>query len=169
MTCKKCSENLLCVWMAQTRALCCSFNARLGRLSWWMDCRQENKSRRSITGQELSLTNPHHASMNPLCHLTITSTRELQPVLSADHQLSAALFCSTSVEDGLYWFCIAAWSKRMKQKKEKWHLCGVWSHHLSHSGRTLTWLDSWPRNRHWMFSITEQKRQEKWEDVYKSH
>lgn len=54
-------EDLSCARTAQTQGLCCSFNARLGRLSWWMDCRQENKSGRSITGQEahqLSLANP---------------------------------------------------------------------------------------------------------------
>lgn len=54
-------EDLSCARTAQMQGLCCSFNARLGRLSWWMDCRQENKSGRSITGQEahqLSLANP---------------------------------------------------------------------------------------------------------------
>lgn len=30
---------------------CCSFNARLGSSSWWMDCRRENKSSRSIRAQ----------------------------------------------------------------------------------------------------------------------
>lgn len=41
------TASVICLRSARA-LLCCSFNARLGSLMWWMECRWRNKSRRSI-------------------------------------------------------------------------------------------------------------------------
>lgn len=135
----KSAARICCARMAQTQGLRCSFNARLGRPSWWMDCRQQNKSRRFITGRELSSPIP---TTRPWTSYPMPSNHNLTSRSPA--------FCDIASLHRLKWtlrtncFCITAWSKRIKQKKEKLHLCTVWARHLSHSGRTLTWLDSCP-------------------------
>lgn len=84
-----------------------------------MDCRQENKSRRSITGGAAAL--PHRSpstgpgAVYPSHILTLTNTEELQPILTTDQYLYGSITLLLQVNNPIckFWDKQAGWRRRV--------------------------------------------------------